>query len=826
MDKERYFLADDVRQRVQQLDVICNAFLRDWNSGLGPAIEDRLDSIERAYRPELFQRLLSVELRMRRSRGEVPTSDEYIARFPQHQSIVQEHFATRPREVLESSTGIAPSHATESTIAADCNSPVHFPETSRYADRHEGSDLIGRQIDRFQLVRVIGQGGMGTVYLARHTLIQHNVALKVLGSKLANNQIAVARFLKEAQACVRLVHPHVVSVHDVGIDAATGSVFMTMQLIDGEDLERFVRRNGPMNAQEAVRLIRQVADALQFAASLDRPIVHRDIKPSNVMRDRAGQAKLLDLGLARILGDDADVVDIPLTASMDELTNLIATRMTKRGVLLGTVAYMAPEQARDPSLADCRSDIYSLGCTLHFVLAGARIVPGDGFNEVLSNLLAGNRISLTDATGEGYNESLRRIVEKMTAFDPEERYQTPADLIRALDEWLRVSSEPTTDYDVGRMTIDQVGSLLLSMKLIAPGDWERAAYSRPRPESWQKGKESYVTMESFRTEPATRMDILLRLQQQAPEDPGLTHFQLKVIAAGRMNQLRQGPRVLREQLGATWKHELFLVHNLDEDGRPEAYRLFGMAGCEGLVGSFDQRRRQFMDWTSRIAKVQHPNLETVLESGFNREGIGFLATEYVPGFRYVDRIRAGAKAREALQRDIAEIAMHAALALAALHDANILHLDVTPWTLRFDHHKLKLVGAGIRRIVAPESGTAPSTADGNILGSPQTMAPEQWLDPDAIGPSTDLFSLGAILYHLWTGEFPYVQGHNSPREMQATFVETLMRRASLERAMQVRGIPEQHRHILTKLIDPEPGRRFKSAGELVDALSSISRKAN
>ena len=215
-------------------------------------------------------------------------------------------------------------------------------------------DLI---LGNYRLLDVLGQGGMGTVYRAEHILLRRQVALKVMTRSVEVSSRLIHRFYGEARAVARLQHPHIVTCFDAGRHTRPGAPardYFVMELIPGQNLFALIRDGGPLPAVRACELFRQVADALGEAHR--HGLVHRDIKPSNVLITPDGQAKVLDFGLAR----------------------LPTQQMTEPGVVLGTIGYMAPEQARDPHSVDSRADLFSLGATLYWALTGRDPYPESG----------------------------------------------------------------------------------------------------------------------------------------------------------------------------------------------------------------------------------------------------------------------------------------------------------------------------------------------------------------------------------------------------------------------------------------------------------------
>ena len=207
----------------------------------------------------------------------------------------------------------------------------------------------GFTLGKYRLLRLLGAGGMSSVYLAEHATLKSKAAVKVLPVKRVDQTSYLARFEREARQSARLNHPNIVRTFD--LDTAGSIHFIAMEYIDGIDLHAKVKRDGPLPVREAAEYVRQAALGLQHAH--EEGLIHRDIKPANLMLDGRGTVKVLDLGLALAGGDE----DGSLTREHDEK-------------VLGTADYLAPEQATDSHKADRRSDIYSLGCTLYYLLVG------------------------------------------------------------------------------------------------------------------------------------------------------------------------------------------------------------------------------------------------------------------------------------------------------------------------------------------------------------------------------------------------------------------------------------------------------------------------
>ncbi len=270
--------------------------------------------------------------------------------------------------------------------------------------------MTGEQLGDIRLEEFVGGGGMGAVFRGVDTRLDRVVAVKVLATPHGSDAESQGRFEMEARSAARLDHPNIARVHFVGEER--GHRYLVFEYIDGANLRDLVYDNGPFPLAEALRYLLQIADALLHA--WQREVVHRDIKPSNILLTPAGQAKLVDMGLARF--DQADPAEQELTSS---------------GVTLGTFDYMAPEQARDARQADIRSDIYSLGCTFFFMLAGQPPFPDGSALQKLLQHQADIPPNLSRYRPD-VPESVVEVVDTMLAKRPEDRFQNPGELLAAL----------------------------------------------------------------------------------------------------------------------------------------------------------------------------------------------------------------------------------------------------------------------------------------------------------------------------------------------------------------------------------------------------------
>lgn len=266
------------------------------------------------------------------------------------------------------------------------------------------------RLGKYAIQGTLGSGGMGSVYLAVDTEGNRTVALKILPRERAENPALVKRFQQEAASAQQLRHENIVSVIDVG--KADGFLYIALEYIDGTDVARLLKGKKALPLRRSLEIIKQVARALDHA--FRRGIVHRDIKPSNMLIKRNGTVKLTDMGLARSVDETLDA------------------GVTRTGTTVGTVDYMAPEQARDSRAADIRSDIYSLGCAWYHMLTGVPPFPKGSITNKLYAHISNPRPDPRTVNPD-VPEQVVKIVQKMMAREPAKRYPTPAELLEALE---------------------------------------------------------------------------------------------------------------------------------------------------------------------------------------------------------------------------------------------------------------------------------------------------------------------------------------------------------------------------------------------------------
>ena len=462
-------------------------FAAAWQAGGRPSIAVFLGDLAGASRTMALRELIVLDIECRRRAGESPTAADYVAQFPADDDLIESLFSDTqslvghaPPETLvqppvrEAADPNRPSEVTQIAARAEDQSdqlrPVQltFPSEdpaktivplAKFSDALVESGLLSREeittfieslpadrrptngkqlaqellraklLTRFQVHAVyqgktrglvvgnyvvlekLGQGGMGQVYTARHTRMDRVVAIKVLPAAATKSPEAVKRFQREVKAAAKLTHPNIVTAYDA--DEHRGVHFLVMEHVDGQDLASLVCEKGPLPAKQAVDCIVQAARGLEYAHH--QGVIHRDIKPHNLLLNTQGVVKILDMGLARL----------------EEQVGTPDEGLTHSGAVLGTLDYMAPEQAMDTKTADVRADIYSLGCTLHFLLTGKPPYGGDS----LAAKIVAHRISPIPSLRAARADvpvSLDAVYDQMLAKQLSERQANMTEVLRDL----------------------------------------------------------------------------------------------------------------------------------------------------------------------------------------------------------------------------------------------------------------------------------------------------------------------------------------------------------------------------------------------------------
>jgi serine/threonine protein kinase len=283
--------------------------------------------------------------------------------------------------------------------------------TKYQADELAQGHWMGFWVGGYRVLDRLGRGGMGTVFLAEHPLLGKRVALKVLTGGLQGDQSIRSRFMREARAAAALDHPNIVQIFHADVDH--DPPFLVMEFVDGVSLQAAVAHHGPFTPEEAATVGMRVCHGLSAASAVG--LIHRDIKPANLLVDRRGQVKILDLGIARFARDPD-------------------SRLVDSDTILGTLDYLAPEQAQNSSAVDPRADLYALGATMYYLLAGHPPFTDDDISRKLHQKLTSDPPPLHEVRSS-VPVGLSRVVERLLERDPADRFQTPDDAAAAMQTW-------------------------------------------------------------------------------------------------------------------------------------------------------------------------------------------------------------------------------------------------------------------------------------------------------------------------------------------------------------------------------------------------------
>jgi serine/threonine-protein kinase len=312
--------------------------------------------------------------------------------------------------------------------AGEAENLLENPPVSGAEKRDDSPErsLVGRSLTHYEILDEIGRGGMGVVYRARDNELGREVAIKVLPEEFLEGAERLARFEREARLLATLNHPHIATIHELGRSEEVH--FLVMELVDGEDLSQRIAR-GPIPVQEALLLLKQIAEAL--AVAHEKGIVHRDLKPANVKTTPDGKVKVLDFGLAKAVAVDSSPSDLSRSPTLTR-------EGAERGVILGTAAYMSPEQAEGKTL-DRRTDIWSFGCVFYEALTGRRAFAGKTVSDTIEFILEREPDwkALPAKTPLKIRDLLRRCLQK----DPNRRLRDIGDARIEIEEAL---AEPSS----------------------------------------------------------------------------------------------------------------------------------------------------------------------------------------------------------------------------------------------------------------------------------------------------------------------------------------------------------------------------------------------
>jgi len=713
-------------------------------------------------------------------------------------------------ETPPSGTAPGPAHPTEVMGTSDtpaANETTHLPDAFRQrpagpetADRKELSPEEsfqslgpGTQIADYQLIDKLGQGGCGVVFSAvpiqRHPASGAEVAIKIIRPDRLASRKAVARFEREIKALLGLDHPHCVKALSAGEWQSVS--YVVMELVDGVSLADVIEHSRPVSVADSCEVIRQAALGLQHLH--EKLLTHRDIKPSNLMLSLRGTVRLLDLGMAGLKEADSQ-----------------QERLTSLHEAMGTPDYMAPEQWQDSHGVDIRADIYSLGCTLFCLLSGRPPFSDVRSTQIFEKMEAHLHRPLPDLRPlrSEVSEDLLQVLKKATAKDVRERYATPSEFAEALlpfcpasdvaklcertrsqigertDTVLKSPPVATAPFvETTLVTNEQTQSLPVETFAEPEPAAEPATLAErnpgvpPTPEAtldeaalFDRDQTIIERQEELElTHPGTTIRPLL----DSHPKPGQPHPARTSTHRGTMPGLHSG--TFRTTIPSVVVRERSVFFEAgrqgDQSGTPEfeVIRLLGKGG----MGEVYQARQSSIDRTVALKKIkpgsvnatiadrflaeavvtgalEHPNIIPVYDLGASSGGEYFYAMKEVRGQEWSKKIDHLSEAMNL------EILLRVADAIAFAHARGVVHRDLKPDNIMLGEFGEVLVmdwGLAMPTKAFDKQGVAYVTG---VAGTPNYMAPEMAQgDYGRIGPLSDVYLLGALLFRVLTGRPPH-----------------------------------------------------------------------
>ncbi|QDV66441.1 Serine/threonine-protein kinase PrkC [Rosistilla carotiformis] len=705
-------MTEPLFRRIQQTR---ERFEKQWQSGDPPDLRKIVDRWEGDERQDLYRNLLELDIPYRhRNQLSLQLSD-YDRAFPE--------FAEITRQVFE--------EGVFKTIVADSQSETPI----------EGGVGTGKYFGRYRVIQTLGQGGMGAVYLAHDDRLDREVAIKVPFINHADAQMVVDRFFREARALAAIVHPNICPIHEVNQEG--GVPFMVMTYVQGKPLTDPEVR--PKSIAEAVLLIKKLAYALHHSHQVG--VVHRDLKPSNVIVNYLNEPVIIDFGLATLARPDA--IDL-----------------TTPGAVLGTPAYMSPEQVEGTAAAiGPKTDIYTLGVILYELLAGSRPFSGK-LVEVLNQILTVIPPKPSDHRNQ-IDAELDAICMKAIAKSTESRYSRMVEFADRLEAWLQDDARFRYESDTARHT--------------------------PRERTMREGEHGTGT---HRGVPRTKTERLSDRHFESVVGGNDRTVAVHVpVSSGIMDR---EPAVEVESFPDNFGYRL--IERIGEGQYGEVWRAMAPGDVEVAVKkvSFPIKHKATqteLKALSIVKRLRHPLLLNV--QAFWVVGDQLMIVSELADESLEDTLRKHKKI--GIERDeLLHYMKEAAEAIDFLHSERIFHRDIKPANILLQREHVKVADFGIA--ITGELQPGELTVPANVLGTPLYMAPEAFRKQ--FGPRSDQFSLAATYLELRLG-----------RELQS----------SEQQQDFLKELPAEEQPVIGKALSQDPAERFETCTQFIDGILDAIR---
>jgi|GEM_PF-3199092 len=635
---------------------------------------------------------------------------------------------------------------------------------------------------RYILISLLGGGTFGEVVRARDLTLDREVALKFLRPHGESAEI-LERFLKEARAAARVQHPNIVTLFDI-YDGSPP--FLSMEYVDGITLYKLLEREKQLPVWQARDYVRQLAVALQHIH--ENGLVHRDIKPANVMVTARDQIKVLDLGIARFT-PRAGPTGKPAAPHAPSVPNpaggAVGPALGFGGVQLsdepatgrtGTPRYMAPEQWATLHV-DIRADLYALGCVFHELLTGKPPFSGTML-ELEDKHLNAEPPRVEDLRPE-VPASLGAIIRKMLAKDPNDRFATPEELICALD----AQANPPAAPKPGTVsTVAQFAHELQTHRVL-PAKQIDELYNQLLP----KHRDLRPLVD----------DLIGR--------GWLTQFQVEVVLRGAARELVVGGYVLQTQLGEGQYGIVYRAKQFAQN-RDAAVKVI-----RPQLVTDKATVTRFRNEIAFSSALHHPNIAAVY-AGDEDDGRLYLAMELCAG----ESLQALVERRGAIPwREVCEWTKQTTAGLQHIHEKKLIHRDLKPSNLILTPAGVKILDLGLAKAVAQDARKSSAGISRGEIGTANYMSPEQALAKKDIDIRSDLYNLGATVYHLLTGA-PMFQCDALTAALisQVSEIPTPI-------AERQNDVSPELAVIVHKLVEKKPADRYQTPAELLAALQSL-----
>jgi len=674
--------------------------------------------------------------------------------------------------------------------------------------------LIGSTIAHYRILERLGGGGMGVVYKGWDLKLERYAAVKFLSPHRSGSEDFKRRFTREARTASRLEHPNICTVFETD-ETDDGRLFIAMAFCEGESLKRKIER-GPLPLPQALGIAAQVASGL--AAAHDKGVVHRDIKPGNVMVAEDGRVKIVDFGIAHLADE---------------------TRLTRTGDVMGTTAYISPEQFLSAE-TDHRADLWSLGVVLYEMLTG-RLPWINGDEQELINAIVKRPARSISTLRPGVPQALERVVARTLAKRPADRYQRAAELQADLLAVTELVAETALSGPYEQTVVEAPQPPRERRPTSPPATDPDGTPAAPAPRTVAGEPAGIGSPSPASPMPAGGEDRLSGTAGDAKSPASQTEppVQLEPVGTGGSSAASGAalPGGARDDLGSSGASGASGASAFER--RPTGgmtgrvishYRILGPLGGGGMgvvykaqdfslervvalkflppeLSRDPDAKTRFLQEARAASTLDHPNICTIHEVGETDEGQLYLAMACYDGETLKQRLQRGPlPIDEAL-----ETAQQIARGLVKAHRSGIVHRDIKPANLMITVDEIvKILDFGIAKL----AGAAGLTRIGSSLGTPGYMSPEQ-ARGEEVDHRTDVWSLGAVLYEMVTGRRPFRGEHD-----QAVLYALFNQEPDPVEQLRPDAPPELVR-IIGRMLAKDPDRRYLTAAEALADLRAL-----